>query len=589
MSSPPSLLSRLFVLVAGAALLPVVARKSRFAPPALRMLGEFAVSHRVLYVVVAALLFATTLLLARAAIHLWLNVLRPRISKTYTRPITHAVPFERVDLLTAISAAAKDSARAGSYFLGHYARPPKKKLFGKPVERAFFVSEKQRTMHMHVLGQTGSGKSASVLFPLALQDIIAGKPVVVIDAKGSEENIRAMRNLCAVAGRTADLRIFSLPFPHLSHTYNPLWVAPRTPENPAGGDPLAVSERVFSVFARDMTEPFYKNSSEAFFRGIISVLHGLVDEHGYSRPFTFHDVLQCLQREDVLQHCLDRTVDRDAAANVGSQIANLGQKAPQTLMGLQNLVQNYTTSPLLNVCNPDIVIDEVFERNLIVYWQLPANYYAGLTQAIGKMVLQEIQQAGSRRQIYRESMNQRHAAISIDEFYNFAYDGFIDALNKLRDANFQFLLAHQSISDLERVSKEFSGGVWDNTRTKIVLYQNNPALCEQISKSIGTHQTLKTTARRSVGALALAVDMGEQSVREVEEFRLHPNAIKSLQPFGQAYVVESNEYLPLNLGCLPEAFFKRAPVEPTVPRKPEIAGLNLRGLLPKQSPVAEGA
>ena len=204
------------------------------------------------------------------------------------------------------------------------------------------------------------------------------------------------------------------------------------------------------------------------------------------------------------------------------------------------------------------------------------------------MVLQEIQQAGSRRQIYRE-MNQRAAGIFIDEFYNFAYDGFIDALNKLRDANFQFLLAHQSISDLERISKEFAMGVWDNTRTKIVLYQNNPALCEQISKSIGTCQTVKSTSRRSVGALALSVDMGEQSIREVEEFRLHPNAIKSLQPCGQAYVIESSEFVPLNLGCLPEAFFKREPTGEPAARKDRGTGLNLRAMLANNPAPVGGA
>ncbi len=76
-------------------------------------------------------------------------------------------------------------------------------------------------------------------------------------------------------------------------------------------------------------------------------------------------------------------------------------------------------------------------------------------------------------------------------------------------------------------------------RTKIILYQNNPALCEQIAKSIGTKQTLKRTSRHSMGELVVSLDMGEQSVREVEEFRLHPNAIKSLREFGQAFIEQT--------------------------------------------------
>ncbi|TMA25416.1 MAG: hypothetical protein E6J78_17560 [Deltaproteobacteria bacterium] len=42
----------------------------------------------------------------------------------------------------------------------------------------------------------------------------------------------------------------------------------------------------------------------------------------------------------------------------------------------------------------------------------------------------------------------------------------IDSLNKLRDANILFTLSHQSLADLELVSKEFAQAVWENTRTK---------------------------------------------------------------------------------------------------------------------------
>lgn len=55
------------------------------------------------------------------------------------------------------------------------------------------------------------------------------------------------------------------------------------------------------------------------------------------------------------------------------------------------------------------------------------------------------------------------------KFYNFADISIIDSLNKLRDAHLEFHLAHQSIADLELVSKEFASAVWDHTRTKDVL------------------------------------------------------------------------------------------------------------------------
>lgn len=60
----------------------------------------------------------------------------------------------------------------------------------------------------------------------------------------------------------------------------------------------------------------------------------------------------------------------------------------------------------------------------------------------------------------------------------------IDSLNKLRDAHIQFTLSHQSMSDLELVSKEFAQAVWDNTRTKDLLAQDNPELCERMARSL---------------------------------------------------------------------------------------------------------
>ena len=561
------------ILVGGGivAAAPFLAPSGTPLPRAIATIVDFARAHPTAYGVAWLVGFVLVLLATRVAIRVWFNELKPRLAGTYLRTSTYEFPWSTVDLMREVKRVISGERR--DYFVGR--TPPKKALLGKR-EDVIALTERQRTMHLHVMGYTGSGKTASVVLPLAFQDILRGKPVVIISAKGSDEEIRAVRNMCAVAGRSADLRIFSLPFPHLSHTYNPLNVSRFMVNGVTQGDPLAVSERVFSVFARDMEEPFYRNSADAFFRSIISILHHVVDDDGHAKPFTFHDVLQCVQNPWALEWCLQRTTDFDSAANVKAQLANLGPKAAQTLMGLQNLLQNYTTSPLLNVTTPDIVMDEVFERGLIVYWQLPANYYAGLTQAVGKMVLQEIQQAGARRQVFRGKTKQTHAGIFIDEFYNFAFDGFIDALNKLRDANFQFTLSHQSISDLERVSKEFATGVWDNTRTKIILYQNNPQLCEQIAKSIGTKQTLKRTSRHSMGALAVSLDMGEQSVREVEEFRLHPNAIKSLRELGQAYLVESNRYEAMNLGCLPESFFKLDPEIPIVSRRPQGPGLDLR-------------
>jgi len=55
---------------------------------------------------------------------------------------------------------------------------------GSPI----FLTDRARSMHLHVLGQTGSGKTKSVIEPLLFQDLRRRRGVCVIDGKGSQDN-----------------------------------------------------------------------------------------------------------------------------------------------------------------------------------------------------------------------------------------------------------------------------------------------------------------------------------------------------------------------------------------------------------------
>ena len=84
-------------------------------------------------------------------------------------------------------------------------------------------------------------------------------------------------------------------------------------------------------------------------------------------------------------------------------------------------------------------------------------------------MLMDIQQAGSMRQVFRGARNQRSFSVVVDEVASFADLSIIESLNKLRDANLSFTLSHQSLADLELVSKEFAQAVFDNCLSRDVL------------------------------------------------------------------------------------------------------------------------
>lgn len=524
--------------------------------PAVGLYGEvrtWVVEHPWLATALAIFGLVSFLLLYRWWLLTWHNEIAARITGSYFSRDAEGFPSTQFDLVAAIKN-----------------RPPGTTFVGlSPVQRSWrptrwepvYVSARQRTMHTHVLGKTGSGKTASVIWPHVLQDALDGKGILVIDAKGSDENIRSMKALAAAANRIEQLRIFSLPAwnqPQLfSHSYNMLYVRPRSPGN-QGGDPIATAERVFSIMPLGDNE-YYNTQAQVMFTNLCRVLHGMVDGAGNGMPFTMHDVAVCLKGLSApaasawrlaLMHCLDSTLDQEAAREVKSQESRLGNDVQKSLSGIIGAVDKFL-SPLVNAYDPDLVFEDILEKNGIVYVQLPANLFKIQAPAMGKVMLMDVQQEGSLRQVFRTQRNQTPFAVHVDEFYNFADESIVDSLNKLRDANLEYLLAHQSIADLEMVSKEFSTAVWDNTRTKHILNQDNPELCEKVAKSIGTHQVVEKTVRKQEGALLTSLTTGDMSSKLVETFRLHPNAIKTLARCGQGYLVNDEGLKPIVYGMLP--------------------------------------
>lgn len=540
---------------------------------------SWAVAHPVLASTGAAVALVGSLVVYRWWLLIWHNEIVARLSGTKFLVEASGFPMRPVDVLAGIARRPP-----GHYFVG---LTPVRGVFGrrwKPV----YISQRQRTMHTHAVGKTGSGKTQSVLWPGVLQDMLDGKGVLVMSGKGSDEEILVMKALAALAGRQEQLRILALPAwnqPHLfTHSYNLVYVRPRTPTD-SGGDPAATAERVFSVLPLGDNE-YYNVQAQVMFGNLCRLLHGLVDASGHGLPFVVRDLLVCFRGignvgawSRALQYCLAASKDREAALAVEAQIRQLGRDVNRCFSGIVGALQKFT-APMVNAYAPDIIFEEVLETNALVYVQCPANLFKVQAAALGKVVLTDVQQEGSLRQVFRHSRNQRPFAVYVDEFYTFADLYVVDSLNKLRDANLEYTLAHQSVADLELVSKEFAQAVWDNTRTKHILNQDNPALCELIAKSVGTHPVVEKTVRVQQGELFTSLTTGDASSKLVEAFRLPPNAIKNLERCGQGYLVNDEGVLPVCYGMLP-----RLEADYLLPRKDQA---NARGLRLYERFVAPG-
>jgi hypothetical protein len=198
-----------------------------------------------------------------------------------------------------------------------------------------------------------------------------------------------------------------------------------------------------------------------------------------------------------------------------------------------------------------------------------------LAPAIGKIALQHLQSIGAQRQIDREGCDQHPFLVCVDELNRFAFPNLVPALAMLRDANIQFVLAHQSLGDLEQVSDVFALQVKDNTRTKIYLYEDDAEHLERIARSAGTRTAFKKTVRFSAGPLWTLLNSGEVSNREVEEFVLHPNDLKALQPYGQGWVLRPEAKHGVNFALLKDEVPRVPDTSRFVPNPPPARGLNL--------------
>ena len=109
------------------------------------------------------------------------------------------------------------------------------------------------------------------------------------------------------------------------------------------------------------------------------------------------------------------------------------------------------------------------------------------------------------------------------------------------------IVAHQEICDLQRISPEFAGRLMGNTSTLYAFLQKRPESVEIISSIAGTRKVWKETLR-SRRLIFFDVKTGDKSLREVEEFNIHPNVVKSLKvgmcvcikkyPSAKSYVVQ---------------------------------------------------
>jgi len=430
----------------------------------------------------------------------------------------------------------RSAATAGDGMLGVDAR-------GERVA----LTDQQLSAHALIVGASGAGKTTTLLTILTDQ-IRSGCPVIALDLKGSPAFARELAGAARAAGR---------PFR--------LW----TPDGPGHWNPLrhgnATELKDKLIGTERFTEPHYQRAAERYLQTVLQVL-----EHAHTGIEPTLDEVVRLMDPMRLPGAL-RRVPRPLAQRVADYVAGL---TPDQLSGIRGfgtrlaiLSESHTgrflMAPEVGDGPPgdgaqaggnhadqrsrwdatpgagaarEIDLRSALAGREVVLFSLNSSTYGKLSAQIGALVIQDLIAAtGHRLDEQRDGSLGPQATVAIDEFSALGGDHVAALLARARESRLSVLLVTQELADLERSGAWLRDLVIGNTAVKIAHRQDVPASAQTIAQIAGTKRVWEQTYQH-VDPSLWGHGASRTTSRQVEQFVVHPNEIKTLAT-GEAILI----------------------------------------------------
>ncbi len=395
------------------------------------------------------------------------------------------------------------------------------------LERNSYLTDSNLNYHTQIIGGSGAGKTN--LLKVMLEDRMAkGHSIIFFDFKADVELMDWMAGASEQYGRSDDLVILSMSDPKLSYAYNPI----------KHGSETEISSQIMNSLT--WSEPFYKSKSEGALLVILKALCYQRDMGG--RDFHLGDLYQFLN---------DASFRMDIVSAVSSlnypEMHRGDLKRICEELTIPNKKENFNSlitqiSKILNSSAGDIVVHkigndeefefrEVMETGKVAYLFMNSLKLKDTASIMGKLMLQDLMKAVGN--IYDDRNAIKHpTTLIIDEFASFATPDFGEFIEKARGAGISIVIAYQSRKSLDHIEDNLAIKVNENTANKIVFQVQDSEDVEWFCSLLGTKKTTKETYQAEDGIFG-DTKTGMKSVREVEEYVIHPNQIKNLK-LGQA-------------------------------------------------------
>ena len=414
----------------------------------------------------------------------------------------------------------------------------------------WFWSDATRIMQSVVFGATGSGKT-TLLKNIITQDVfrVVGPPndqhripMLIFDGKGDKEFLFDLLPAIESAGRMHQLRVLDPSRPDISARYNPFFSEHGLYQEHANF--------VFESF--DVKEDFFHGHQATYLSDLVRVL-------AYTRKrFNIYDVLVLALDPRVLneQIALARSrleaevgVNHQRGLNFEMSVRNLQQsfqdreRVPK-IQGLLNELMTFLEDDLSLITggyDELLSLDEVIDKELILFVSLNTNKNSKAVTALGRMLLQNLQLIlGKRYENAQERACESRpmASIILDEFAPFAYSNFAQILQTARGTNTAFLFALQSLPQLLKVGRGFKDEVSSAPNTTMLLHTRDEETAQYFLKaSARVRQKRRTLTVQRTGVFEDKYEpIGFGSETDIKETRAQDEHIKNL-PVGQMEIL----------------------------------------------------
>jgi conjugal transfer pilus assembly protein TraD len=378
--------------------------------------------------------------------------------------------------------------------------------------REVSIGEHELSAHGLILGASGTGKTTTLLGVLD-QLIACGRPVVVIDMKGSPAFARSVAASAAAAGR---------PFK--------LW----TPDGPGHWNPLehgnATELKDKLIATERFTEPHYQRAAERYVQTALQVIQARGDE----AP-TLAKVVQLM--DPVRLRGSLRGLPSELRERVQDYLSGLTADQLSAVRGLQTRLAILTESHTGRLLEParngeTIDLRAALNGPEVVMFSLNSSTYGKLAGQLGTLAVQDLICAAGHR--LEAGLTRDQAYVVIDEASVLGGDHILALFARGREAGVGVLAVTQELADFDRAAPGLRDQVLGNTAIKLAHRQDVPSSAQTIAQLAGTEEVWEETQR--IGGPLTGAGRGGGTRRRTEQFVIHPNEIKRLQT-GEAVLI----------------------------------------------------